>query len=64
MEQSLTTRILDDHREELQEISSEIMELLLLQRNSNAYLEWISSENDIYDECLDECLKDAIGEKL
>jgi len=60
MEQSLTTRILDDHREELQEISSEIMELLLLQRNSNAYLEWISSENDIYDECL----KDAIGEKL
>jgi hypothetical protein len=30
--------------------NAEITEFFLLQRNSNAYLEWISAENDIYDE--------------
>jgi len=30
--------------------NAETTELFLLQKNSNAYLEWVSPENDIYDE--------------
>ncbi|HLG29812.1 MAG TPA: hypothetical protein VI387_06330 [Candidatus Brocadiales bacterium] len=32
-------------------------ELLIIQMNSNAYQEWISSENDIYDEIFKDDIK-------